>query len=184
MLRGRVSMTWPDFQRHVIVVNGVRHRLQPKLAELAFLLLARRGQFVPMPHVIEFLWPEPDEEPDYSEDVIRTYVSRLRKVLPPESVIARATSCTDRMEAGHYLPGALMLQRECAVVIQPTLFGDLPVHLKPARPSLQPASKELPRRRAAREAISGVHSGIRTVRRRVRLPRLPQRAFAWLEVQL
>lgn len=108
----RVSLTWPNYLKKTIVVDGTRHRLTPKLAELALLLILRRGTFVSMPEIIEFLWPDPDFEPDFSEDVIRTYVSRLRKVLPERAIIARAVSCTDLMEAGHYLAGALMLVKE------------------------------------------------------------------------
>lgn len=114
-MAGRVRMTWPNYLRRTLVVDGVEHRLTPKLIDLALLLLLRRGAFVPIPDVIEALWPNPDEEPDFSEDVIRTYVSRLRRVLPPDSIIARSTTCTDRMEAGHYLPGALMLVHERAI---------------------------------------------------------------------
>jgi hypothetical protein len=105
-------MTWPGYLRHEVIVDGVIHRLTPKLAELAFLLLVRRGHFVPMNDIVEFLWPDPDLEPDFSEDVIRTYASRLRRVLPADSIVWRATSCTDLMEPGHYLNGAMMLERE------------------------------------------------------------------------
>lgn len=130
----RVSLSWPDYLRRTLVVDGVPHKLTPKLIELALLLIVRRGCFVPIPDVIEFLWPDPDDEPDFSEDVIRTYVSRLRKVLPPGAVVARSTTCTDRMEAGHYLPGALMLETEEAVA-RWFMDNELPDVLRPELPT-------------------------------------------------
>lgn len=129
-------MTWANYISRTLIVDGVRHRLTPRLADLAFILLARRGHFVPMPDVIEFLWPDPDEEPDFSEDVVRTYVSRLRRILPDDAISARACTCTDKMEAGHYLVGSLMLELER--------------HLPPPR--------KAPRRKTARasEAVGAV----------------------------
>lgn len=82
-----------------------------------------------MPEIIEFLWPDPDLEPDFSEDVIRTYISRLRKVLPDKAIIARPVSCTDHMEAGHYLAGALMLVKEHEI------FVSLPAAIVEHKPS-------------------------------------------------
>lgn len=106
----RVRLTWPLYQRHSLEVDGAEVRLTPKVCELALLLMLRRGQFVPLPQIIEFLWPDPDSEPDFSEDVIRTYATRLRRALPDGwTVLARATFCTDLMEAGHYHAGSLML---------------------------------------------------------------------------
>lgn len=104
-------MTWPCYLRNSIKVDGVEVKLTPKVCDLAFLLLVRRDSFVPLPEIIEFLWPDPDSEPDFSEDVIRTYATRLRRALPDGyNVVARATFCTDLMEPGHYHPGALMLE--------------------------------------------------------------------------
>lgn len=160
---GRVSLTWPNYLRRTLVVDGVSHRLTPKLMELACLLVMRRGQFVPIPEIIEVLWPDPDEEPDFSEDVIRTYASRLRRCLPKGAIIARATTCTDRMEPGHYLPGALMLVKDdCLPKLkvkrvrkpreiwppprlywqQLKMFDDLPLHPKPPRNPL-PATRPM-----------------------------------------
>jgi hypothetical protein len=93
-------------------VDGIERKLAPKLMELAFILMARRGSFIPLPDIIEFLWENPDDEPECAEDVVRCYAYRLRRILPKGSLFSRAGLCTDKMEPGFYIHGALMLERE------------------------------------------------------------------------
>jgi DNA-binding SARP family transcriptional activator len=111
----RISLTWHSYNRREIVVDSVPHRLTPKLIELAFILMARRGRSIPMPEIIEFLWPDPNEEPDFAEDVIRTYVSRLRRILPAGAIVTRQCTCSNRMDPGFFLPGSLRLEPESQI---------------------------------------------------------------------
>lgn len=75
-----VSMTLGQFRRCECIIGGERRRLRPMAANLLFLLLVRApGGFVSHIDILEWLWPDPDLEPDYAESMISRYVYILRK---------------------------------------------------------------------------------------------------------
>lgn len=69
-------MTWPMYLRRRVEVDGREIRLTSFEAEVALLLLLRRT--VPMAEMIEWLWPEPDLEPDWAVSTILVLTSRMR----------------------------------------------------------------------------------------------------------
>ena len=68
-----------------VAVGGPRERA------LLALLVLRANTAVGRDRLIDELWP--DEPPDSAVNVLQTYVSRLRRVLPPDRLRTRGPGC-------------------------------------------------------------------------------------------
>ncbi len=64
-------------------VDGPKSLGGPTQRRLFGALVARRGEVVSVPELIEICWPD-DEQPERAEHNVRTYVHRLRTALDPE----------------------------------------------------------------------------------------------------
>lgn len=78
-----IGMTWPQYLRHSCSIDGREVRMTPREAELCLLFMLRRGRPMTKPEIIEWLWPDPDDEPDWANNVINVFVRRLRKAGVP-----------------------------------------------------------------------------------------------------
>lgn len=86
-------MSWHDFVNLQFVYNGGIFNLR-KLSKVGrkplirhkilFMLNAHRGQFVSQNDLIEFIYDDqdPDDWPDFQENVLSVIICRLRKELP------------------------------------------------------------------------------------------------------
>lgn len=77
-----ISMTWPQYLRRQCTFNGEVVNLSRTEAEIVSTLLMWRGRPVPKSTLISAVWPNPDLEPDWSENSIFVYAYRLRRKLP------------------------------------------------------------------------------------------------------
>lgn len=77
-----ISMTMPQYRRRECRYRGETVKLTPTETEIVSTLLALRGRCVPRQELIEILWPNPDDEPEWSYNQIAQYIRRLRRKLP------------------------------------------------------------------------------------------------------
>jgi DNA-binding response OmpR family regulator len=75
-----IRMTWPMYLRRQCAVGERLIHLSPREAELLCCLLMRSG-YVSLGDLIEFVWPNPDDEPDWPESSLLVLLHRLRKKL-------------------------------------------------------------------------------------------------------
>lgn len=82
-----VSMTWPQYRRCACTVGEWEtHIAGRSAAEVLLLLLLRRGHIVSVVEFIEWLWPNPDNEPEFAYDLIHRYMMNLRRSIGTEIV--------------------------------------------------------------------------------------------------
>lgn len=75
-----VSMTWTQYRYQVCRVDGKYVELGPVAHELVTrLLLAPPGHYVPSDEIVNWLWPNPDDEPETAYNILRTMCWRLAK---------------------------------------------------------------------------------------------------------
>ena len=72
-------MTVPQARRREISVDGRVFRLTPSESRLAELLVLNSGRTVPWPHIIEYVWPDPDRQPLGVKGCVSALVGRLRR---------------------------------------------------------------------------------------------------------
>lgn len=75
-----ISMTWPQYQRREckLMVS-----LSPHEAEIVFALLIRRPCPMTAGELVEVLYPDPDAEPAYAQNIVcRTVINARRKGVP------------------------------------------------------------------------------------------------------
>lgn len=77
-----ISMTMPQYRRRECTYRGQTVKLTPTETEIVSTLLVLRGRHVPFNDLIEILWPNPDEEPDYAYNTINKFLTFLRRKLP------------------------------------------------------------------------------------------------------
>ena len=80
-------MTWAQYRRGVAQCGTSEVHLSPKVIDLLLILMLRRGQWVSYPEMIEFIWPNPDLEPDWARRCICVYRHRLRHGLGCQKAI-------------------------------------------------------------------------------------------------
>lgn len=92
-----LRMTWPMMRHQCVEVRGrVVHLTKAETAVLST-LLCRRGQVVPREHIIEAIWPNPDDEIDWSYNWVNKYIKFLRDKIGKDMII----TCHGR---GVYVP--------------------------------------------------------------------------------
>lgn len=74
---GCIKMTWPMYLRRECAVGERSIHLAPREAELLLLLLLRPG-YVSLGELVEWIWPNPDDEPEWPEDCLKAQLHRLR----------------------------------------------------------------------------------------------------------
>lgn len=74
-------MTWPDYLARSVRLHGRRIMLNPQETELVLILLLRRGCTLARAVLIEMLWPNPDVEPDWADNLLSVLTYRLRRKL-------------------------------------------------------------------------------------------------------
>lgn len=72
-----ISMTWPMHERCEVRVGARTVHLSPHERDMLVALMLRPG-FVARGELIEVMWPNPDDEPEYSEGSVVVYILRLR----------------------------------------------------------------------------------------------------------
>ncbi len=77
-----ISMTWPQYLRNEVTYKGQRVHVPPTIAKLLLLFLLNRGKAIKLDAIIEFLWPNPDDEPTDEVSLVRAQLSNLRKRFP------------------------------------------------------------------------------------------------------
>ena len=78
-----VKMTWHDYLARTVHISGTPYNLTGREADILAVLLMRRGHAVPMADIISFIWPNPDDEPEWAESSLITILCRLRGRIPP-----------------------------------------------------------------------------------------------------
>ncbi len=76
-----VSMTLPQAKRSEATINGQRVQITPgghRLLKL--LLLSNPGRFISPQNLVETMWPNPDTQPLTALNILRVYVTWLRKL--------------------------------------------------------------------------------------------------------
>lgn len=72
-----VSMTWPQMLRHEVAMDGYVVSVQPKSHAILVALLANRGRTLSKNELIEAIWPDPDDEPDWASDTFYQHMTNL-----------------------------------------------------------------------------------------------------------
>jgi hypothetical protein len=74
-----VTMSWAQYQMCYCRVDGKLTKLTPKQADVLFrLLVAPPGHQVSPQDLLEFVYPDPDLEPDYAENCLVIFIHQLR----------------------------------------------------------------------------------------------------------
>lgn len=60
--------------------EGVTYLLTPKLAEIMFIFIRKKGAAVPYEEFIRYVWPR--QEPEGVQAVLTTQIAKLRRTLP------------------------------------------------------------------------------------------------------
>ena len=77
-----ISMTMPQYRRRECTFNGQTVKLTPTETEIVSTLLVLRGRCVRKSELVEILFPNPDDEPDWFNNWISVYLCRLKDKLP------------------------------------------------------------------------------------------------------
>jgi DNA-binding response OmpR family regulator len=73
-----VAMTWPQYLRAECSVTGFTLKLTDYEAQALLLLMLRCPNSVSKDELIEWLWPDPGLEPEFTETMIYQTMRRLR----------------------------------------------------------------------------------------------------------
>lgn len=82
----KISMTWPQYLRSCCSFEGRELHFQPRHTEVLLMLLLAKPEFVSRSGMIERLYPDPDLEPDYAEEIIKKSIHFLRRQLGKGSI--------------------------------------------------------------------------------------------------
>lgn len=77
-----ISMTIPQLRRLQCTFYGRTVQLSYNEAELLAVLLIRRGRPTSFNNLVGLIYPDPDDEPDWSVNCVRVTLHRMRKKLP------------------------------------------------------------------------------------------------------
>jgi DNA-binding response OmpR family regulator len=84
-----VSMTVPQYARREATIDGQRVFMTPAERDLLALLLIRGPRLTTREQMIEWLWPDPDREPETAQNGVEVRLSRLRKLLRTSYIDSR-----------------------------------------------------------------------------------------------
>jgi DNA-binding winged helix-turn-helix (wHTH) protein len=73
-----ISMTWPQYKRGECVVSGFTVRLSPMETEVLLCLLLRHPAPSSADQLIEFVYPDPDNEPEDARGAVYQYVYKIK----------------------------------------------------------------------------------------------------------
>lgn len=76
-----VSMTVPQMKRRECTVDGETVRLTPKMERVVSLLLMRRGHIVPCSDLIEYVYPDPETQPETAWNCIMVGICHADRTL-------------------------------------------------------------------------------------------------------
>jgi DNA-binding response OmpR family regulator len=74
-----IAMSWPEHTRNEVRINGRPVRLMPQRHKILAALLLNRGRLVSLNDLIGMVWPHPDNEPEWPENVVKVQVSKMRQ---------------------------------------------------------------------------------------------------------
>jgi len=74
-----ISMTLPQSKRREVSVNGRTVTLSPNEHKLVELLLLRGDALTSLGGAIEYIWPNPDLEPEWAFNIVTVLIYRTRK---------------------------------------------------------------------------------------------------------
>lgn len=84
-----VAMTWPQYRRGECTVDGFVVRIGRYAADVLFMLMVHYPNPVTTRALVAFLWPEPDDEPEYVESFVTQVVMRLRRQIGAFRIMTR-----------------------------------------------------------------------------------------------
>lgn len=77
-----ISMTWPQYLRRECTYRGRVVRLGRIETEVVSALLVRRGEHIATREMIEAVYDDPFDSPEYERDVIMHAFCRVRRKMP------------------------------------------------------------------------------------------------------
>jgi DNA-binding response OmpR family regulator len=86
-----VSMTWPQYLRRECRVAGFTVQLGNHEAEALLLLMLRCPNPVTRQDLIDWLWPEPGWEPEFTDSMVYHTIRRLRAKVGEFHIPVRVT---------------------------------------------------------------------------------------------
>lgn len=86
-----VSMTWPQYLRSECTVTGFTVKLTEYEAEALLLLMLRCPNPVSKEEMIDWLWPDPSLEPEFTENMVYHTMRRLRAKVGEFHITSRVT---------------------------------------------------------------------------------------------
>jgi hypothetical protein len=84
-----VGMTWPQYLRRECTVGEFTVKLSPHEAEVLLFLLLRCPNPVSRDEVLEWLYQEPDVEPDYAMGNVHSTIRNLKQKIGGFHVVSR-----------------------------------------------------------------------------------------------
>lgn len=84
-----VSMTWPQYLRKECAVTGFTVKLTDYEAEALLLLMLQCPNPVSKDAMIEWLWPDPALEPEFTENMVYHTMRRLRAKVGEFHIVSR-----------------------------------------------------------------------------------------------
>ena len=88
-----ITMTLPQSRRREVVVHGQVIKLSGQVHALVELLVLRSRCIVPVETIIEYIWPNPDFEPDWAATIVSVLLCRARQCgVPLETHYGRGYS--------------------------------------------------------------------------------------------
>jgi len=86
-----VSMTWPQYQRGECMVAGFVISLTRFEVDALLLLMLRCPNPVTKTEMIDWLWPDPSLEPDFTDSMVYHTMRRLRAKVGEFHIPSRVT---------------------------------------------------------------------------------------------
>lgn len=84
-----ISMTWPQYRRREFTLDCHVVRLSHQQIEVLSVLLMRHPHPVPIGHLIEAVWPNPDLEPDAASNQISVILIKIRRTIGYHRILRR-----------------------------------------------------------------------------------------------
>ena len=75
----QLKMTWPMMKRKQISIDGKIVKLSYWKTVIVVTLLLRRKKITSVEMLIAILYPDPDREPDWGENMVRKHVCEIRR---------------------------------------------------------------------------------------------------------
>jgi len=78
----RFRMTWAQHQRRECTFDGLQVKLSGYQRDIVSLLLIRRGEIIHLNELIEYIYPDPDLEPDWAAQCVDRSIWFLNRRVP------------------------------------------------------------------------------------------------------